>query len=309
MEGRQFNRRTLAVAAVLVVLLAVFLGVLYNLQVVNVDDYRAQSVVRIANRETVEAARGEILDRYGRVLVTNRATYQITLDTRAMGNESERNPNLLELINICRDNGLEWADSLPISDTAPFTYTTDTPLAYELSDGGVAFTRLGRLLEALPLGTAVKTALNLPDTDDIEAAKTLADIPAGPTAEVLIDALRTYFEIDPSWSDEDARALIGVLYEVNLYNYEVTVQEYIFAQDVNIDVISAVKERGLTGVTIEASTVREYQTTAAAHVLGHVGAITFENWEMCIRDRICPWRGTCGSCAAWGWPASSWRGG
>lgn len=279
MEGRQFNRRTLAVAAVLVVLLAVFLGVLYNLQVVNVDDYRAQSVVRIANRETVEAARGEILDRYGRVLVTNRATYQITLDTRAMGNESERNPNLLELINICRDNGLEWADSLPISDTAPFTYTTDTPLAYELSDGGVAFTRLGRLLEALPLGTAVKTALNLPDTDDIEAAKTLADIPAGPTAEELIDALRTYFEIDPSWSDEDARTLIGVLYEVNLYNYEVTVQEYIFAQDVNIDVISAVKERGLTGVTIEASTVREYQTTAAAHVLGHVGAITFENWD------------------------------
>ena len=277
MEGKQFNRRTLAVAAVLAVMLAVFVGVLYNLQIVHVEDYRAMSVVKIDNRVTVEGARGELLDRYGRELVTNRAVYRITLNTRLMGDEAERNPNLMELINICRDNGLSWSDSLPISTTAPFTYTTDTPLAYELEGGGVAFTRLGRLLNALPLGSTVKEALNLPDTKAVEAAKTLADIPAGPTAEELMEALRTYFEIDPSWSDEDARALIGVLYEVNLRSYEVNQQEYIFAQDVDIDVISAVKERGLTGVSIDVSTVREYQTSAAAHLLGRVG--TIQNWD------------------------------
>ena len=277
MEGKQFNRRTLAVAAVLAVILAVFVGVLYNLQIVHVEDYRAMSVVKIDNRVTVEGARGELLDRYGRELVTNRAVYRITLNTRLMGDEAERNPNLMELITICRDNGLSWSDSLPISTTAPFTYTTDTPLAYELSDGGVAFTQLGSLLNALPLGSTVKEALNLPDTKAVEAAKTLADIPAGPTAEELMEALRTYFEIDPSWSDEDARALIGVLYEVNLRSYEVNQQEYIFAQDVDIDVISAVKERGLTGVSIDVSTVREYQTSAAAHLLGRVG--TIQNWD------------------------------
>ena len=58
---------------------------LYNLQVLHVDDYRAQSVVKIANRKTVEAARGELLDRYGRSMVTNRATYQLTLNTGVMG--------------------------------------------------------------------------------------------------------------------------------------------------------------------------------------------------------------------------------
>ena len=279
MEGKQFNRRTLAVAAVLAVMLAVFVGVLYNLQIVHVEDYRAMSVVKIDNRVTVEGARGELLDRYGRELVTNRAVYRITLNTRLMGDEAERNPNLMELITICRDNGLSWSDSLPISTTAPFTYTTDTPLAYELEGGGVAFTRLGRLLNALPLGETVKASLNLPDTRDIEAAKDLTEIPAGPTAEELIAALRNYFEIDPSWSDEDARALIGVLYEVNLRSYEVNQQEYIFAQDVDIDVISAVKERGLTGVSVDATTVREYQTSAAAHVLGHVGPIYTENWD------------------------------
>ena len=277
MEAKQFNRPTLPVAAVLAVILAVFVGVLYNLQIVHVEDYRAMSVVKIDNRVTVEGARGELLDRYGRELVTNRAVYRITLNTRLMGDEAQRNPNLMELITICRDNGLSWSDSLPISTTAPFTYTTDTPLAYELSDGGVAFTQLGSLLNALPLGSTVKEALNLPDTKAVEAAKTLADIPAGPTAEELMEALRTYFEIDPSWSDEDARALIGVLYEVNLRSYEVNQQEYIFAQDVDIDVISAVKERGLTGVSIDVSTVREYQTSAAAHLLGRVG--TIQNWD------------------------------
>lgn len=277
MEGKQFNRRTLAVAAVLAVILAVFVGVLYNLQIVHVEDYRAMSVVKIDNRVTVEGARGELLDRYGRELVTNRAVYRITLNTRLMGDEAQRNPNLMELITICRDNGLSWSDSLPISTTAPFTYTTDTPLAYELEGGGVAFTRLGRLLNALPLGSTVKESLNLPDTRDIEAAKDLTEIPAGPTAEELIAALRNYFEIDPAWSDEDARALIGVLYEVNLRTYEINQQEYIFAQDVDIDVISAIKEWGLTGVSVDATTVREYQTSAAAHLLGRVG--TIQNWD------------------------------
>ena len=279
MEGKQFNRRTLAVAAVLAVMLAVFVGVLYNLQIVHVEDYRAMSVVKIDNRVTVEGARGELLDRYGRELVTNRAVYRITLNTRLMGDEAQRNPNLMELITICRDNGLSWSDSLPISTTAPFTYTTDTPLAYELEGGGVAFTRLGRLLNALPLGETVKASLNLPDTRDIEAAKDLTEIPAGPTAEELIAALRNYFEIDPAWSDEDARALIGVLYEVNLRTYEINQQEYIFAQDVDIDVISAIKERGLTGVSVDATTVREYQTSAAAHLLGRVGSIQNTTWD------------------------------
>ena len=279
MEGRQFNRRTLAVAAVLAAVLAVFAGVLYNLQVVHGADYRAMSVVKITNRETVEGARGELLDRYGRELVTNRAVYEITLNTGLMGDESERNPNLMALIDICRDNGQSWTDSFPVSAAAPFTYTTDTPLAYEKEGGGVAFTLLGQLLNVLPMKDAVKAPLNLPSTRDMEAAKTLADIPAGPTAEELMDALRTYFEIDPAWSDEDARALIGVLYEVNLRSYDINRQEYVFAQGVDIDVISAVKERGLTGVSVETTTVRQYNTASAAHILGHVGSIYTENWE------------------------------
>ena len=277
MEGKQFNIRTLIISILLALLLIGFVMVLYNLQIVKGDEYRAASTVKIANTVTVEAARGEILDRYGRSLVGNRATYEITLNSSLMGAEAERNANLMELITICRENGLEWTDTLPISKDAPFTYTDENALVYTNSEGKVKFSYLGSLLNALPLGD--KILPNRWDSDDLAAASSVADLGEGPTAEEVIDGLRQYFLIDESLSDADARALIGVLYELNLRSQNVKQTEYIFAQDVDIDVISAVKERSLTGVNISATTVRQYNTTSAAHLLGRVGSIQSSNWE------------------------------
>ena len=277
MEGKQFNIRTLIISILLALLLIGFVMVLYNLQIVKGDEYRAASTVKIANTVTVEAARGEILDRYGRSLVGNRATYEITLNSSLMGAEAERNANLLELITICRENDLEWTDTLPISRDAPFTYTDENALVYTNSEGKVKFSYLGSLLNALPLGD--KILPNRWDSDDLAAASSVADLGEGPTAEEVIDGLRQYFLIDESLSDANARALIGVLYELNLRSQNVKQTEYIFAQDVDIDVISAVKERSLTGVNISATTVRQYNTTSAAHLLGRVGSIQSANWE------------------------------
>ena len=277
MEGKQFHIRTLVTVILLALLLGGFGTVLYNLQVVKGEEYRAASTVKISNVVTVEAARGEILDRYGRSLVGNRATYEITLTTSVMGAEAQRNANLMSLINICRENGLEWTDTLPISKDAPFTYTNENALVYTNSEGKVKFSYLGSLLDALPLGTDILP--NRWDSDDLAAASSVADLGEGPTAEEVIDGLRQYFLIDESLSDADARALIGVLYELNLRSQNVKTSAYIFAQDVDIDVISAVKEQGLVGVNIAATTVRQYNTTSAAHLLGRVGSIQAENWE------------------------------
>ena len=43
MEGKQFHIRTIVVALLLFALLAAFIGNLYHLQVVKVDEYRAAS--------------------------------------------------------------------------------------------------------------------------------------------------------------------------------------------------------------------------------------------------------------------------
>ena len=98
MDGTRFTLRLRFVAGIMAGILLLFFGVLYNLQIMNVDDYRRQATARIANQETVEAARGEITDRYGRVLVSNKTIYEVTLDRSTLGEEAQRNATLLKLL-------------------------------------------------------------------------------------------------------------------------------------------------------------------------------------------------------------------
>lgn len=56
---------------------------------------------------------------------------------------------------------------------------------------------------------------------------------------------------------------------------------FIIASDVSLDLISQVKERHgeFAGVNVETESVRKYETTYAAHILGRVGSIYKEDWE------------------------------
>ena len=112
MDGKQFHWRVRSIAGVLFLILLLFAWVLYDLQYVHGADYLAQSRRKIAKTETVEASRGDILDRYGRVLVTNRESYNVSLDTSFM---EDVNGTLGRLLDICRTEEVTWADTLPIS--------------------------------------------------------------------------------------------------------------------------------------------------------------------------------------------------
>ena len=72
-DTKQFQRRVLAVVVLMALLLTGLGSVLYDLQINNGEAYRRQSQYKIAETETVEAGRGQILDRNGRVLVSDKA--------------------------------------------------------------------------------------------------------------------------------------------------------------------------------------------------------------------------------------------
>ena len=129
-EARRLKLRTNLLIAIFCAVLAGFVAVLYQTQIVKGSTYRANSVVRILQSEQVNSVRGDIVDRCGRMLVTNQVSYNVELDTSAMG--ADRNDILERLLDICREEGVAWADSLPISKTAPWTFTTDTPYSYEI---------------------------------------------------------------------------------------------------------------------------------------------------------------------------------
>lgn len=259
MDGKRFAFRAQAVLALLCGVILLFTWVLFDLQVVNGSYYLEQSTRKIAVTEPVQAARGEILDRYGRVLVSNRAAYQVTVDTRLMGDEEERNETVLKLLQVCREQGVEWTDTLPITKTAPFRYTVDSPFENTVTaeDGTVSTspTPLSRLITALRLRQVNKDS----------------------TAGEVLSALRTWFEVDEDVSETEGRELVGVLYELTLRSKDIVRSNYVLAQGVDINFITAVKERHMAGVKIDTVTVREYNTKYAAHILGRVGAI--QNWD------------------------------
>lgn len=263
MEKKQFHRRGLGMLLLLAVILFGLGFSLYDAQMIHGAEYLARSQNSIAETQTVEAARGDILDRYGRVLVSNRVTYQVALNTDAM--EKNRNDILLALIRIARDAGVEWEDTLPITAQPPFRYTTDTPFQYPTTDEEgsptTSLTRLGRL--------AVKMKwIDDPTADGAQGAPL-------PTAEELLEKMRESFQLELEGAD--MRAVAGVLYELYYRSMVNSWPPYVFAEGVDIDFISKVKEQGLSGVEIEAATVRTYNTEYAAHLLGRVGAI--ENWD------------------------------
>ena len=127
---------------------------LYDLQINQGEALYERSQNKIAETQIVEADRGDILDRNGRVLVSNRVVYQVTLDLDHMGKEpEERNATLLSLVHAARASGVEWSDTLPISADEPFVFTEQSPY-FTLSqneDGtpSKTLTRLGQLLSLI----------------------------------------------------------------------------------------------------------------------------------------------------------------
>ena len=275
-EGKLVRTRTRALIGIFAVILAAFFFVLYDVQCVNGQAYLNKASYSVARTENVSAARGELSDCYGRILVSNKTSYEVTLDTSLMGTLEERYAILASLLEICREQDVEWKDSLPVTDYAPFGYTLN-----EATKGEV--TRLRKLSEEMGWGKWSCTVV--PGGVDAETGEQLDPIEVWTpalTAPQLIATMREEYQLDeylPDLTDKEVRALIGVLYELDLRKKEITYSEYVFADEVDITFITVVREHKLTGVVIEAEAVRQYQTTSAAHILGRISAVTAEQWE------------------------------
>lgn len=284
-DGKLIKRRTVMLLVLFLAVLAAFFYVLYNLQIVNGSSYRQRAFYSVPKTETIETSRGEILDTYGRVLVSNTTQYQVTLDTALMG--KERMNCIAELLELCRQEGVTWSDTLPISRDAPYYYTS-------LDAGRSAVIWLRSLCEKLGLDSGTVTEIPvivLPAEVDGEESETApAPEPAedevdrvwapASTASELVAALAEALGIErEGLSPWETRDLAGVLYELTLRDRQLTYTEYVFARDVDIRFITLVKEKKLTGVTVEAVSTRQYHTVYASHILGRVGPIFREEWE------------------------------
>ena len=256
------SNRLLALAGFLSAALVIYVGVLYNIQVNQHDYYLAKSIRTITRVETVEASRGVITDRSGRELVSSRSSYNLTFDSSLLSEEDDENLAILRLIKLCQSQQVGWTDNLPITSTAPFSYTLD-----KLDD-----TQRSRFADFLQKDLKrVSTNLS-PDGITEELLNSL-----GLDAGSLVELLREKYEIPSSFSLSDARSVIGVQYELSIRQL-VSTTAYAMVEDIDSAMISLLNDGNYAGARITTSSVREYKTDSAAHILGTVGPIWREEY-------------------------------
>ena len=221
---------------------------LYSMQIVDSEN-KPQNVTTYKTQTRIRAARGDIVDTNGKVLVTNRVSYDLVFNHFVILNCGNPNERLLELAKLCQRLEISYADHLPISNTYPFYYTLqNTSTAWQ--------------------GYFQAFLVNRGNLD--------SDIPAG----VLMQQLRKSYAIPEDWSDEDARLVIGLRYELTLRNGVTNLPNFVFKEDVSDKQLAAILELNIPGLNVETSTVRQYNTTYAAHVLGYIGAMNADQWAV-----------------------------
>lgn len=251
MDAKRFLRRIYILIGIFALCIGIFGVTLFNAQIVHGEENYQKAVQTITIKETVPASRGVITDRNGKVIVSNRLVYQLSFDSGVFDSDEEENAAITRLLTLLKRYGISWTDTLPLAKD-DCVYTTDAANSSSLR-------RFSAYLENRKLSFKTLSA------DD-------------PTPEIgaltLCSEMRKDFGIDPALSYAEARLIMGVRYELSARRL-ISSDEYVLAQDFGVDLISELSDGNYLGAKIGTGTIRQYETAAAAHILGYVGDI----WE------------------------------
>ena len=238
------RKRAMIFLAIFASVLLLFSMKLFDLQIIETKGDTDNTEV-YGTITTVRAARGDILDRNGNVLVGNRASYNLVFNHYVINSYADRNGALYRLVQKCKELGIEYTDHFPVTRQQPFDYTI--------------------------------TSFNTSWQNHFQAFMVDRGLDSDITAPLLVEKMRARYDIPADWSNEDARAVIGFLYEFDLRGIS-NLPTYTFLEDVTDEQLSTILELNTPGLNVEASTVREYHTRYAAHVLGYLGGMDNDEW-------------------------------
>ena len=239
--------RAVAMLLVFALILGLFGARMYSVQMLGGGAVVADSDT-YTTYYTVKAARGELLDRNGNVMVGNRASYDLVFNNFVLTNSDDPNGHLLRLVKMAKQLGVDYIENFPITETRPYEYT--------LAEQSAAWQGY------------------------FQAYLRELDIDSDISASRLMEALRKRYKIPQDWSDADARSVIGLRYELKLRTDITNLSGYVFLSDVPDDILNAILELNVPGLDAQATTKREYYTGYAAHILGTIGAMDPDDWEV-----------------------------
>lgn len=201
---------------------------------------------------TIPAMRGEILDRYGRELVTNSVTLDLRIDYQ-LWDKKKQNDVLSALLDLFDRYGVTYTDGLPISGDGEH-YTSD---------------RQGTTAEDRRLTSYI----------------TKREWDENIQADELFHKICQRYELAEDLEMSRLRRLAGLRYDLECSDFS-SVVPYDLAENVPVELISYLSEHAaeFSGIYACNSYTRSYQTEYAAHLLGRVAAISQEEYNAMSAD-------------------------
>lgn len=239
---------------VMIIMLAAIAVRLFDMQLINGERYNEAAKNKLVTNIVAKAPRGEILDRYGVPLVTNKVGYSIVMQDLGLSNE-EKNTMLKNLIDIMYETNCPFYDELPISYFPyEFIFEDKNDDGYISDDAGKWFS----------------------DNKYLDK-KITADM----SADDIIEAYKEIYEISDLYDVHTQRKLVALRYGADIHGMSATVS-YTIADDISIETVTRIKEKqnALKGISIINSYVRQYEKPGlATHILGRTGKISAEEYE------------------------------
>lgn len=254
--GKRYKSGRTVVAIILVFAMLFGFGYdLYGIQIKNHDYYVAQSSAVKTYTVSIEAARGEILDRNGNMLVTNRKGNAIILDAAYFPSSNDnkaRNEIVLRLIKLFKKNKEEYVHNLPlklVNGKARF-FTKKDDEKYE---------------------SAIKTM----------KSKDMFNLQSYATAQNCFDAMVEKYGLE-EYDTKTALEIGNIRYELTRLLFSVSNPVKI-ADDVSDKTVAQIKEntKDFLGADVQVIAYRSYaDSSMAAHLIGTVRKINAEEYAV-----------------------------
>lgn len=247
MQSRYKSTRSVIALLLVAVMIIGFSATLYKIQVRDHEYYAAQNNTVKTYKVAIEAARGEIVDRNGNALVTNRETNSIILDAAyfpAATENDKRNAILQNLIALFHKNGEEYTQNLPL----------------KLKSGKIVF-------------SGKKTDIATMKSADMFNLQPYA------TAQNCYDAMVEKYGLE-QYDTKTALQIGNLRYELTRLQFSISTS-VVIADEVSSETVAAIKEDKdrYLGADVQVVTHREYtDSTLAPHILGTVRKINAEEY-------------------------------
>ena len=258
-----FSSRLFVLAAVFIVFFGIILARIFTLQVVNGKSYQENFSLKIQMKQPINAARGNIYDKNGKLLAYNELAYSISInDSTTYSSTKEKNKavnaELAEILTVLKNNGETLNNDFKID---------------RKKDGTYSFNVSGSSLNRFRADVFGKSS-----ADDLEYDKDTGVDEANATAEQIMEYLmgKDNFGISSKYDGDLAYRIVVVRYAM-LGNRFARYKEVKIATDVSDKTVAYVNEHmdTLSGISVNEDMIRKYNYSEYfSSIIGYTGPIS-----------------------------------